>query len=136
MHDQCLRIAVAQNHMINDNERSILNIVMGGFVCNEKISVTFVDQAKSIITRIDNANRPTPAPETLDELFQFMKNNEHWDGAPMICGNQLDWTSLPTFGGDEPTSTDKVWSWDNERLIVGRSCLDIDIITRKEYLDE
>lgn len=27
--------------------------------------------------------------------------------------------SLPTFGGEAPASTDGVWSWDAERVLVG-----------------
>jgi len=32
---------------------------------------------------------------------------------------QIDMSSLPVFGGEEPASTDAVWSWDEASLLVG-----------------
>lgn len=54
--------------------------------------------------------------ETLDELYDLLcsipaEETPH--------DNTL--TSLPTYGGAEPTRTDGVWSWDETRLIVGES---------------
>ena len=58
------------------------------------------------------------APTTLDELLALLRADTIWAGAPMRHGD-LDTTSLPTFGGAEPVSTEGVWSWDADRLIVG-----------------
>ena len=33
--------------------------------------------------------------------------------------NDVDMTSLPTFGGEEPKDTAGVWSWDEKNLLVG-----------------
>jgi hypothetical protein len=35
--------------------------------------------------------------------------------------DQVDMTSLPTYGGKEPADTTMVWSWDETRLLVGDS---------------
>lgn len=35
--------------------------------------------------------------------------------------DEIDMTSLPTFGGPEPDDTLGVWSWDETRLLVGDS---------------
>lgn len=32
---------------------------------------------------------------------------------------QVDMANLPTFGGDEPSDTSAVWSWDADSLLVG-----------------
>lgn len=32
---------------------------------------------------------------------------------------QVDMSSLPVFGGEEPANTDAVWSWDEKYLMVG-----------------
>lgn len=37
----------------------------------------------------------------------------------------VDWTALPTFGGARPDDTDGVWSWDEERQIVGTCPADL-----------
>jgi hypothetical protein len=61
-------------------------------------------------------------PATLDELAEMMRDGR------VAC----DWDELPTFGGDEPTDTAAVWSWDATRAIVGTCADDIEIISREE----
>jgi len=39
-------------------------------------------------------------------------------GLPTAYG-EIDWSSLPTFGGREPNDTAEVWSWDATHLLVG-----------------
>lgn len=48
----------------------------------------------------------------------------------------IDWTSLPTFGGEEPRSTREVWSWDATRLLVGTCADDLEIVARDSDDDE
>ena len=79
----------------------------------------------------------TTQPTTLDELFDFLKTNPTAEdaislGLPVAHG-ELDWTSLPTFGGDEPSDTSEVWSWDEDRLIVGTGANNIEIMERDEW---
>ncbi len=59
-----------------------------------------------------------PAPTTLSELFHLLKSEQLWQGAPELHG-ELDWPSLPTFGGTCPVDTAGVWSWDEEYQIEG-----------------
>jgi len=61
------------------------------------------------------------APASLNELFSRMRARDPSLG---------DWTSLPTFGGDEPDVTACVWSWDQTRMIVGTCPDDIQIVER------
>jgi hypothetical protein len=45
----------------------------------------------------------------------------------------IDICELPTFGGDAPKSTDGVWSWDEDQLLVGEgSFTEWDIVDRRE----
>lgn len=45
-------------------------------------------------------------------------------------GAFTDWTSLPTFGGEEPADTDEIWSWDADSLLVGSCASELEIIPR------
>ena len=61
---------------------------------------------------------------TLDELCErcndiCFKHNLGRDEDGHEALINIDWTSLPEFGGDAPESTEGVWSWDEERLLVG-----------------
>lgn len=61
------------------------------------------------------------APANLSELCSRMRARDPSLG---------DWTSLPTFGGEEPAVTACVWSWDETHLIVGTCADDIEIVER------
>lgn len=52
------------------------------------------------------------------------------DDAPAHTCGDLDWTTLPTFGGVEPRDTSGVWSWDETRLLVGTCASDLWIEAR------
>lgn len=56
-------------------------------------------------------------------------------GLPVAHG-EIDYTSLPTFGGDEPTDTVGVWSWDAADLLVGDGPDDLRIVSRAERAGE
>ncbi len=47
----------------------------------------------------------------LDELLDVLNSMED--------SRDVDMTSLPTFGGDEPSNTMGVWSWDATQMIIG-----------------
>lgn len=62
----------------------------------------------------------------LDELCEAMRN-----GDPRCLDRDGQWVdSLPTFGGEEPTDTLEVWSWDASRLLVGTCADDLKIVDR------
>lgn len=69
--------------------------------------------------------------KNLDELFIAMRCGSNdtlgIDGLMSI--------DLPVFGGDEPTHTLGVWSWDAERVIVGDLPGELEIISRAEWED-
>ena len=73
-------------------------------------------------------------PNTLETLYDLMRarDDDAWRaaGLPIAHGEQ-DWTSLPTFGGAEPPTTDGVWSWDADSLIVGTCADDLEIVPRE-----
>lgn len=47
---------------------------------------------------------------------------------------RVDRASLPTFGGREPPpGTVPIWSWDEERLLVGDDLAGLRIVTRVEW---
>ena len=57
--------------------------------------------------------------DDLDDLLSVLRVHQP---------NDLD--DLPTFGGNEPTDTEQVWSWDETRLLVGTCCDDLKIVKR------
>ncbi len=61
-----------------------------------------------------------------------------YDLAAALISREIELTdSLPTFGGDEPVNTERVWSWDETRLLIGTCADDLQIIAREdaeEYL--
>ena len=73
-------------------------------------------------------------PQNLDDLLAAMQNATTADefaalGLPVAQG-EPDWTSLPTYGGEEPDDTTEIWSWDEDRLIAGTCADDVQIVPR------
>jgi hypothetical protein len=70
--------------------------------------------------------------KNLDELLQNLREIADADGTRDWAENAgIDLTSLPTFGGDEPDDTGGVWSWDENRLLVGDGSFeDWEIVSR------
>lgn len=62
------------------------------------------------------------APTNLETLLAAVRDGRYSD----------DMDQLPTFGGAEPSDTNRVWSWDAERLLVGTCAGDMQIVTRGE----
>ena len=57
----------------------------------------------------------------LDDLYFVMKHDNQ---------NLMDWSELPTFGGEELEDTTEVWSWDEKRMIVGSCGYELEIVDR------
>ena len=55
----------------------------------------------------------------LANLRAFETAIEGNDTESALIGYGIDLTNLPTFGGEEPNDTDRVWSWDETCLLVG-----------------
>lgn len=77
------------------------------------------------------------AIRSLDDLADALRNSPPGDSADYanerglpVAHGEIDWTSLPTFGGDEPRDTAGVWSWDATRLLVGTCAADLQIVPR------
>ena len=58
----------------------------------------------------------------LEELLKILTRLED--------SREVDMTSLPTFGGNEPKDTQGVWSWDATHMIVGTGS-DYEIVDRE-----
>jgi len=86
------------------------------------------------MTRLDQAaaeiKNATSLRELHDALIEFEDTIKILDESDEVDGTYLDqeWElksrgidicKLPTFGGNEPRSTDEVWSWDTERILTG-----------------
>ena len=59
--------------------------------------------------------------KTLDQLLSYIQTEEVSD---------TDMSDLPTFGGDTPSDTMGIWSWDQDRLLIGTCADDYEIVER------
>lgn len=73
------------------------------------------------------------------DAYSKLSNDEHWikrflteeyQNIP-FNGYELDYSSMPTFGGVEPGDTTGVWSWDDNNLLVGEG--ELEIVSRKDF---
>ncbi len=69
------------------------------------------------------------AAATLAALMQALRDTRSLTSEEQ---DEIDWTDLQTFGGDEPDSTRGVWSWDADSLLVGTCADDLKIVSRAE----
>lgn len=63
--------------------------------------------------RRGETRRKTMNATNLKDLLNALRNMSAEDL------EQIDMTGLPTFGGEEPSNTAGVWSWDETSLLVG-----------------
>lgn len=59
---------------------------------------------------------------SLDELLAALRSHDTRDA---------DLSDLPAFGGETPARTEGVWSWDEDRLLVGEG--ELEIVTRAAW---
>lgn len=65
--------------------------------------------------------------EDLDALLELIE-----EARQQGVGDQIDMSELPTYGGEAPEGgTDGVWSWDEDRLLVGAGA--DRIVSREEW---
>jgi len=61
-------------------------------------------------------------------------NLDELHGKLLSGGRELD-DSLPLYGGEAPSDTEGVWSWDKNRVLVG-TCVEDLKIENRDYLTE
>lgn len=83
------------------------------------------------ITGIKNFDAAINAAQSLDELLDVIKRE--YAALDQDDRKGIDLTGLPTYGGDAPADTMYVWSWDEDRILVGESVEDFEIVTRAEW---
>jgi hypothetical protein len=86
--------------------------------------------------------------KSLDDLLSIIKEIAEEKRAirsePDACaheraedvGREVDWCSLPTFGGADLSGTPGAWSWDATRVISGTCPEDMRIVEREDESDE
>ncbi len=65
----------------------------------------------------------------LDDLLVVLK----WGGDVRVWderGTERDLSQLPEFGGEYPKRTAELWSWDEDRFLVGTCSDDFEIVDR------
>lgn len=74
-----------------------------------------------VLAPIDAVERATSLADLATVLRSY---------APADTDRTIDWTSLPTYGGQAPADTQGVWSWDEDALLVGTCADDLTIVRR------
>ena len=75
--------------------------------------------------------------ESLDDLLALIKSGAIRDSTSHNITDEpgVVWANfgeLPRFGGEGPSDTECVWSWDERRLLVGTCPDDMEIVPREE----
>jgi len=83
------------------------------------------------ITGIAHFDAAINAATNLEELLEAITAEYH--ALSEEDRKDLDLTGLPTYGGEAPADTMYVWSWDEDRLLVGERVEDFHIVTRAEW---
>lgn len=65
------------------------------------------------LTQVE-AQRFIASSQTLSDLVDRVRQATHIEDA-----HRLDFSNLPTFGGERPRDTRRIWSWDERFLLVG-----------------
>ena len=73
------------------------------------------------------------AATSLTALLQALRDTRSLSSEEQ---DEINWTDLQMFGGAEPASTLGVWSWDEDRLLVGTCADDVRVITRDGWAAE
>lgn len=81
--------------------------------------------------RVEEAIDAIESANSLDELADALNAVCDPDVTQEV-GEYFEFRDYPTFGGDEPDDTTCVWSWDQDRLLVGES-LPFEIVSRQEW---
>lgn len=77
-----------------------------------------LEQGDILIQAIDN----------LTDLLEWMRQGDD-DGLEWLNRQNL----IPTFGGEMPSDTSEIWSWDEEHLLIGACSDEYEIVTREEW---
>lgn len=80
--------------------------------------------------RVEEAIDVIESATSLDELADALNELVDPDVAQEV-GNYFERWDYPTFGGDEPDDTFGVWSWDEDRMLIGES-QPFEIVSRRE----
>jgi len=83
-------------------------------------------QINASFEQIENEGYEFHEIASLEDLLEYLKNwNDEYTQSHMA--------DLPVFGGEEPSNTSEIWSWDNDNLLVGTCSEDFRICSRKEW---
>lgn len=92
------------------------------------------DEARraALVAAVTDATGLKELRDALQGLTAYAEEDEAHEGATDL----VDWVNLQTFGGEQPDSTEGVWSWDAERLLVGDDATSLRIIDRPTPEDD
>ncbi|MEL6345857.1 MAG: hypothetical protein AAFV53_22290 [Myxococcota bacterium] len=114
--------------------------VMVSVVVANKIRAYHPDASSALVFR--DVEDLDDLAEGLNSLTGLMKGNVIPSNDPDVGMDDgdlrraygVDWTDIPQFGGDEPDDTVGVWSWDDERFLVGEAW-EVEIVDREIGVD-
>jgi len=82
---------------------------------------------------IDEWRAALNACQSLENLLDVLRAADRLDEHDSQIFEHEFLTSLPTFGGERPSDTAEIWSWDETRLMVGTCIREFEIVDRPQW---
>lgn len=106
-------IAVVLFH--NNLPLATYSIYSGDYECMEDL-IWNIETSNSLLqwtpSQSAEAQELLNSLSTVEQLLEVVRQHE------MLGLDIFDFTSLPTFGGEEPSDTNGIYSWDTKNLLV------------------
>lgn len=116
------RLSRTRSNALNQNESST---VEGG-------GLPTTGETRMGMETIRNAARVVGDTDNLEALLVTLRKLERvCVEADVKSEDYIDFSSLPTYGGQAPRDTAGVWSWDETRVLVGQCVSDFEIVSRE-----
>lgn len=93
------------------------------------MTTTTISSLEDLRDALRRAPRREDHQHDADEYYQVTAGYAETLGLPLAQG-EIDYSSLPTFGGDA-VDLPGVWSWDADRLLIGSCAEDLAILPRR-----
>ncbi|EOY6714383.1 TPA: hypothetical protein ACWMH2_000195 [Proteus mirabilis] len=103
------RIVEALNEQLNRTKTAIYNV-------ENNIMKTNNPELDVLVNAVNNAESLTDLCNSLNELADYIRNSD--DDYIQKIEDIIKIDDLKTFGNNEPTDTDEIFSWDDENYLM------------------
>src|SRR5699024_8674221 len=115
---------------VHVDQEAFVHDIKGQFAAHVEVSVDVAQNLDDHGWIDEEGESAIEAAEDLEDLEAIFRADAFLELSIMSDQESSD---LPIFGGEEPEDTDRVWSWDEDRLLVGDGGSDMQIVNRDEW---